>query len=69
MNMKTRLPIIIFTCLALSLSAIAQDKPATAPLTHDHHTHKHNPPAQDRPPQRTDPLPHQPRGRKARPPR
>lgn len=42
--MKTRLPIVLLSCLALSLSVFAQGKPATAPLEHDHHTHKHNPP-------------------------
>lgn len=40
--MKNRLPILIVALLT-SLPSFAQDKPATAPLTHDNHTHKHNP--------------------------
>lgn len=42
--MNISLPIVLLSCFVLSLSTFAQDKPATAPLTHDHHTHKHNPP-------------------------
>lgn len=42
--MFQRLSIPMLACLLISMSAIAQDKPATAPLTHDHHTHKYNPP-------------------------
>ena len=32
-----------FACLFISLNCVAQDRPATAPLEHDRHTHKHNP--------------------------
>jgi 3',5'-cyclic AMP phosphodiesterase CpdA len=41
--MKTQRLLILIACLSLSLHAFAQDKPATAPLEHDRHTHKHNP--------------------------
>ena len=33
----------VLACLFVSISALAQDKPATAPLEHDRHTHQHNP--------------------------
>lgn len=35
--------ILVLACLFSCLSAFAQQNPATAPLEHDHHTHKHNP--------------------------
>ncbi|MBX2851174.1 MAG: metallophosphoesterase [Phycisphaeraceae bacterium] len=41
--MYKRLIILLFVCAMLSLSVFAQQEPATAPLEHDRHTHKHNP--------------------------
>ena len=40
---KNYLPVLLLACAFFCMSTFAQDKPATAPLTHDHHTHKHNP--------------------------
>ncbi|MEM6506663.1 MAG: metallophosphoesterase, partial [Planctomycetota bacterium] len=42
-HMHNRL-LVTLLCLSLVPHVFAQDKPATAPLEHDRHTHKHNPP-------------------------
>ncbi len=42
-NMFNRLSILFVIGAMLAMSISAQDKAPTAPLEHDHHTHKHNP--------------------------